>query len=110
MINLEKYLDNYIQQKIKEKAYIWKDLNIILSGTNVPGEGEYKIMEQIREEKLKQKEENNIKYCIFSGDADFILLSLLIHEPNIVLLKKGTNKSPNEYNFEFTKENNFIIF
>ena len=64
MINLEKYLDNYIQQKIKDKAYIWKDINIILSGTNVPGEGEYKIMEQIREEKLKQKEGNNLKYCI----------------------------------------------
>ena len=35
---------------------------------------------------------------------------MLIHEPNIALLKKGTNKSPNEYNFEFTKENNLLYF
>ena len=110
MINFEKYIDNYIQQKIKEKANIWKDINIILSGTNVPGEGEYKIMEEIRQGKSKEKKES-IRHCIFSGDADFILLSLLIHEPNIVILKRGTSsKSKNEYNFEFTKENNLLYF
>ena len=116
MLNFEKYLDNYIQQKIKEKANIWKDITIILSGTNVPGEGEYKIMEEIREEKLKNKDKDknkseNKRHCIFSGDADFIILSLLIHEPNIVLLKRGTStKSGNEYNYEFTKENNLTYF
>lgn len=111
MINFEKYLDNYIQEKIKEKAQVWKDINVILSGTNVSGEGEYKIMEEIREEKLKENKENNKKYCIFSGDADFILLSLLIHEPNIVLLKKGSStKTSNSYNFESTKENNLLYF
>ena len=87
MMNLEKYMDNYIQQKLNEKVEIWKDLNIIFSGTNVPGEGEYKIMEQIREEKMKD-DSKIINHCIFSGDADFILLSLFIHEPNIVLLKR----------------------
>ena len=108
MINLEKYLDNFIQQKKKENADIWKDINIIFSGTNVPGEGEYKIMEIIREEKMNN-DENIIYHCIFSGDADFILLSLLSHETNIVLLKKGiSNKS--SYNFESTKENNFLNF
>ena len=55
MINLEKYIDNYILQKKKENADIWKDINIIFSGTNVPGEGEYKIMEIIREEKIKDE-------------------------------------------------------
>ena len=100
MINFEKYVDNYIQEKIKEKADIWKDINIIFSGTNVPGEGEYKIMEEIREEKSKEDKDKkeSKKYCIFSGDADFILLSLLIHEPNIIILKKGTStKNQNEY-------------
>ena len=113
MINFEKYVDNYIQEKIKEKADIWKDINIIFSGTNVPGEGEYKIMEEIREEKSKEDKDKkeSKKYCIFSGDADFILLSLLIHEPNIIILKKGTStKNQNEYNFEFTKENNLLYF
>ena len=110
MINLEKYLDDYIQKKVKDEDSTWKNINIILSGTNVPGEGEYKIMEQIREEKMKE-EKNNMKYCIFSGDADFILLSLLIHEPNIIILKGGNStKNNNRYNFEFTKENNSLLF
>ena len=64
-------------------------------------------MEQIREEKMKD-DSKIINHCIFSGDADFILLSLFIHEPNIVLLKKSVNKR--EYHFEFTKENNFLLF
>ena len=110
MLNLEKYLDEYIQKKVKDEQSIWKNINIILSGTNVPGEGEYKIMEQIREEKIKDGK-NDLKYCIFSGDADFILLSLLIHEPNIIILKGGNSiKSSNRYNFEFTKENNSLLF
>ena len=40
MIDLEKYLDKNIQQKIQEKAQIWKDINIIFSGTNAPLEKE----------------------------------------------------------------------
>ena len=109
MINFEKYLDNYIQKKLKEKANVWANINIILSGTNVPGEGEYKIMEQIREEKSKENNKN-IRHCIFSGDSDFILLSLLIHEADIVILKGGTSTNSNKYNFEFNKENNSLYF
>lgn len=65
-------------------------------------------MEQMREDKKKENKEI-INHCIFSGDADFIILSLLFHEPNIVLLKKRT-ANRKEYNFEFTKENNFLLF
>lgn len=117
MINFEDYLIKYIEKKKKEDN-VWKNLDIYFSGTNVPGEGEYKIITQIREQKEKEKnsvnkinENNDIftKYCIFSSDADFILLCLLIHEPNIVLLNGGCfNKS--NYNFEFNKENNKLLF
>lgn len=65
-------------------------------------------MEQMREDKRKENKEL-INHCIFSGDADFIILSLLFHDPNIVLLKKRT-ANRKEYNFEFTKENNFLLF
>ena len=62
----------------------------------------------MREEKIKN-ENKLINHCIFSNDADFILLSLLCHEANIVLLKKGTSNKK-EYNFESTKKNNFLNF
>ena len=114
MIDFEKYLDGYIAKK-RGNCDGWEKIDIVFSGTNIPGEGEYKIISQIREQK-NIEENNNIendnnctKYCIFSGDADFILLSLLIHEPNIVILKSGTfNKT--KYNFEFNEDNNKLLF
>ena len=116
MRKFEEYLDKYIMNKKKENYNLWGNIDIILSGTNVPGEGEYKIMEQIRLQKEKEKNEKNnndnkniTKFCIFSGDADYILLCLLIHEPNIVILKSG-DSNKNKYNFEFNKENNSLLF
>ena len=113
MNQFEQYLDKYIYNKRNEKEEIWSKIDVLFSGTNVPGEGEYKIMEQIREQKENEKNKNNdkkeiIKYCIFSGDSDFILLSLLIHEPNIIILKSDPLK--NKYNFECNKENNNLLF
>ena len=108
MNKFEEYLNNYVLN-------IWNDIEVLISGTYSPGEGEYKIMEQIRERKEneknakkennEEKNENHIKYCIFSSDADIILLSLLINEPNIVILKSDGNN--NEYNFECNEDNNF---
>ena len=119
MYKFEEHLVQFISNKKKEKENMWSNIEVLISGTNSPGEGEYKIMEQIREQKEKEKNEKNedneeknenlIKYCIFSGDADFILLSLLINEPNIVILKSNTIND-NKYNFECNKENNFLLF
>ena len=107
MINLEDYINKFIKQKL-ESSQFWEGKKIIFSGTNVPGEGEYKIMEKIRAEKQSENKKN-LKYCIFSQDSDFILLSLLIHEPNIILLTRNYSGKKN-YNFEFSKENNFLLF
>jgi 5'-3' exoribonuclease 1 len=80
MKKFEEYLNNYVIRKTTDKnsKNLWKEIKVLISGTNSPGEGEYKIMEQIRESKEKERDENIKKYCIFSGDADVLLLSLLI--------------------------------
>ena len=108
-INLDQYLNNFIE-KSKNTNEIFRDINILYSGIHVPGEGEFKIMEEIREEKINYPN-NSLKYCIYSNDSDFILLSLLIHEPNIVILKEDTLiKNENKYNFEFNSENMKLKF
>ena len=108
MINLEKYLDEKIQQKKSEKGNIFQKIEIVLSLSNVPGEAEYKIMNEIR---YKNKRNKNLVHCIYSNDADYILLSLLIHDSFIIILKEGIcNKSNNKYNFEFKEENNLLQF
>ena len=108
-INLDNYLNNFIEQS-KNINEIFKNINILYSGIHVPGEGEYKIMEEIREEKINYPN-NILKYCIYSNDSDLILLSLLLHEPNIVILKEDSSiKNENKYNFEFIKENMKLKF
>lgn len=77
-------LDIFINKKLDNKKLGVK--NIIVSGSNIPGEGEHKIFEYIRNNKhIKNK--NNIIYGL---DADLIMLSLnhLVHSNNLYLYRE----------------------
>jgi len=67
--------------------------NIILSLTDIPGEGEHKIMKYM--DLHCSTNDTNVVYGL---DADLIQLSLVSHKPNIVLLRETT-----EYNIENTQ-------
>lgn len=60
---------------------------MLFSGSDVEGEGEHKIMEQIRHYKSSTAYKPDTKYCIYGLDADLIMLSLILHEPNIIVLR-----------------------
>lgn len=60
-----------------------KNVNIVISDSNVPGEGEHKFMPIIRSMKNKQD-----SVCIYSPDADLIVLSMATHKNNIWILRK----------------------
>ena len=62
-------------------------------------------MEEIREQKQKNNNKN-LKHCIYTRDNDIILLSLLIHEPNILILKEEIMTKNNEN--DIIKEKNFL--
>jgi 5'-3' exonuclease len=70
-----------IRKKMSEDTR-WGQLEIILSGTEVPGEGEHKIMDYIR------ASETNVSHCIYSSDADLCFLGLCTHRPNVWLLRE----------------------
>jgi 5'-3' exonuclease len=66
----------------------WRDLTIVFSGHDVPGEGEHKIMEFIRHEKHKLGYDPNTSHCIFGQDGDLVMLGLAMHEPHTCLLRE----------------------
>ena len=87
MAKLTKHLKYFISKKVSEDAD-WQGVEIVLSGHEVPGEGEHKIMEYIRLAKAQPGYEANIRHCLYGLDADLIMLGLLSHDPHFSLLRE----------------------
>ena len=81
------HLEAFIQDKLAKDPK-WSHLTIILSGPNVPGEGEHKIMDFIRAQRLRDDYNPNLRHCIQGQDGDLMMLGLVTHEPNLVLLRE----------------------
>jgi 5'-3' exonuclease len=80
-------LEKFVRRKLAHDPK-WKDLTIIFSGPNVPGEGEHKIMDFMREQQQRSDYDPNLRHCIMGQDGDLIMLGLCTHEPNLVLLRE----------------------
>jgi 5'-3' exonuclease len=77
-------LNESLQHAIDTKYF--GDVQMFLSDSEKIGEGEHKIIADIREKKFKDK---NI--CIYGLDADLILLSLTIPNNNVFLLRENVH-------------------
>ena len=91
MFNLTLYMKEYIinQKKINSE---WSNIEIILTGSDVPGEGEHKILEYIRNYKNSARYHPYTRHCIYGLNADLIMLSLISHETNFIILREDTFK------------------
>jgi len=87
MARLSKHLQYFVNKKVSEDTD-WQGVEIVLSGHEVPGEGEHKIMEYIRQAKAQQDYEPNMRHCLYGLDADLIMLGLLSHDPHFCLLRE----------------------
>ena len=87
MAKLTKQLKYFINKKISEDSD-WQGVEIVLSGHEVPGEGEHKIMEYIRLAKAQPDYNANVRHCLYGLDADLIMLGLLSHDPHFSLLRE----------------------
>ena len=76
-------LSNYLNHEFNNNKF-YGNLNIIFSNSNVPGEGEHKIYEYIRE-----NNNDNIIDVVYGLDADLIMLSLAAKKKNIYLLREA---------------------
>jgi 5'-3' exoribonuclease 1 len=87
MAKLSKQLRYFINKKVSEDAD-WQGCEVVLSGHEVPGEGEHKIMEYIRQAKAQPGYHANVRHCLYGLDADLIMLGLLSHDPHFCLLRE----------------------
>ena len=87
MARLTQQLKYFINKKVSEDVD-WQDVEIVLSGHEVPGEGEHKIMEYIRQAKSQPNYDPNRRHCLYGLDADLIMLGLLSHDPHFCLLRE----------------------
>lgn len=87
MAKLTQQLKYFISKKVSEDLD-WQGVEIVLSGHEVPGEGEHKIMEYIRQAKAQPGYDPNRRHCLYGLDADLIMLGLLSHDPHFSLLRE----------------------
>ncbi|KXN82677.1 5'-3' exoribonuclease 1, partial [Leucoagaricus sp. SymC.cos] len=90
MARLSEQLRYFVNKKISEDSN-WRDIKVVLSGHEVPGEGEHKIMEYIRLSRAQPDYNPNIRHCLYGLDADLIMLGLLSHDPHFCLLREEVN-------------------
>lgn len=87
MAKLTQQLKYFISKKVSEDVD-WQGVEVVLSGHEVPGEGEHKVMEYIRQAKAQPGYDPNVRHCLYGLDADLIMLGLLSHDPHFCLLRE----------------------
>ena len=96
-------LSDYLQKNFKKKL----NLNIILSDSSIPGEGEHKIMSYIRENCCDEI------LSIYGLDADLIMLSLCLNN-KVYLLRESINFGKVNMDtllyFSIEKLKNYIVY
>ncbi len=97
MMELIDKIKFFVQRKIHEDDQ-WKNIDVIVSGGDVPGEGEHKIMDWLRGWKQSKDFNINESHCIYSMDADLIFLSLSMHLPKMMILRETMTYSKNHVN------------
>ncbi|XP_014469638.1 PREDICTED: 5'-3' exoribonuclease 1 isoform X2 [Dinoponera quadriceps] len=108
MAELAKQLKRFIVHKISTDD-AWKKCKVLFSGSEVPGEGEHKIMDFIRYMKASKDYDINSRHCLYGLDADLIMLGLCSHEPNFSLLREEVKFGKKQKRIQTPEETKFCL-
>jgi len=110
MAELCAQLHFFVKYKVNTDP-MYKGLDVVLSDGSVPGEGEHKMMDYIRQLRLKPDYNVNTRHCFYGADADLIMLSLLTHEPHFYIIREEhviqKKKDGGVQRIELSVSNNF---
>ena len=70
MARLSEQLRYFVNKKITEDAN-WREVEVVLSGHEVPGEGEHKIMDFIRRQRVNPGHDPNTEHVIYGLVSQF---------------------------------------
>lgn len=84
MDNLESHIQTVIEKRTAPSGK-WHGIKFTLSGSCIPGEGEHKIMNEIRLRRSQGLQQNN---CIYGLDADLLFLAML-NDPDCMIVREN---------------------
>lgn len=88
MSELTRYLNTKIREEMNRIEGGLFPSQTIFSPCTVPGEGEHKLINYVRKNYLKVRDESS---CIYGPDADLIMLALSTHIRDFFVVKPDTN-------------------
>lgn len=88
MFDLSERFRVWIHDKMTSDPAWQQGCTVVFSGSEVPGEGEHKIMDFIRTWKRSPQYSPQVRHCMYGLDADLMMLGLVAHAPHFTLLRE----------------------
>ncbi|CAL0329013.1 unnamed protein product [Lupinus luteus] len=114
MHELSEALQSYVSSRIASNS--WKDIMVIISDANVPGEGEHKIMSYIRAQRNVPNYDPNTRHCLYGLELQPQVGVKLFEFLHVWLLREyleldmKIDDPPENFKYDFEKIIDDLVF